>query len=44
MIEFKRDYEFTNDHGTFEADAKTYGQDNGYGNGTSLAIGRDMIY
>ena len=38
MIEFKRDYEFTNDHGIFEADAKTYGQDNGYGNGTSLEI------
>lgn len=38
MIEFKRDYEFTNDHGTFEAHAKTYEGHTGYGNDTSLAI------
>lgn len=38
MIEFERDYEFANDHGIFEAHAKTYGQEGGYGNGTSLEI------
>lgn len=37
MIEFERDYEFANDHGIFEAHAKTY--DHGdYGNGTGLEI------
>lgn len=37
MIEFKRNYEFDNDHGTFEAHAKTYDH-GGYGNGTGLEI------
>lgn len=37
MVEFERDYEFVNSHGTFEAHAKTY-EHGDYGNGTGLEI------
>ena len=37
MIEFSQDYEFANDHGVFEAHAKTYAHGD-YGNGTGLEI------